>query len=219
MNREYYFLDGDVQKGPLSIEQLKAIGVKSDTYVWAEGMSDWQPAKEVDDFKSIFSQPPPLRGSKPPVRKDNSVPQSAVKPSTPKWVYALLAAGTLVVGTVIYNVSSSSSTGGSSFFSNISSSSMESDAKKMAEVFVNATKDDVVAGFMALSGTLNFANPADATFVDKMRKKYSERKSEFSSNVWKEVKKIQGESSDDTAGDSWGVAIIQSIVFGGNNHY
>ena len=123
MNREYYFLDGDVQKGPLSIEQLKAIGIKSDTYVWADGMSDWQPAKEVDDFKSIFSQPPPLRGNKPPTRSNESVPSSATKSATPKWLYPLLAAGALVVGAVIYNASSSSA-GESSFFSSIGKKSL-----------------------------------------------------------------------------------------------
>jgi len=59
MNREYYYLEGIEQKGPLGIDQLKSVGLLPETLVWTEGMSDWKPAKEVDELIILFKTPPP----------------------------------------------------------------------------------------------------------------------------------------------------------------
>ena len=60
MFQKFYYLEGkNQQKGPLSIDQLKTVGIKSDTLVWTEGLSDWKPAKEVDELKNLMSKPPP----------------------------------------------------------------------------------------------------------------------------------------------------------------
>jgi len=65
MNREYYYLDSNEQKGPLHIDQLKSVGLKPDTFVWSEGFDDWKPAKEVEELKIMFIKiPPPSPTSK-----------------------------------------------------------------------------------------------------------------------------------------------------------
>ena len=55
MNQVYYYLDNNEQKGPLAVEQLKSVGLKPDTSVWAEGFDSWKPAKDVGELKVLFS--------------------------------------------------------------------------------------------------------------------------------------------------------------------
>ena len=59
MNKEYYYLEGNEQKGPLSIDKLNTVGLKPNTLVWAEGLDDWKPIKEVDELKNLLKIPPP----------------------------------------------------------------------------------------------------------------------------------------------------------------
>jgi len=55
MNQVYYYLDNNEQKGPLGVDQLKSVGLKPETSVWAEGFDSWKPAKEVGELKPLFS--------------------------------------------------------------------------------------------------------------------------------------------------------------------
>ena len=59
MSQEYFYLDGNNQNGPLSIDQLKSVGIKPDTLVWTAGFDDWKPAKDVEELKTLFSLSPP----------------------------------------------------------------------------------------------------------------------------------------------------------------
>jgi len=54
---EYYFADGDQQRGPKTLEQLSSIGVKPDTLIWHEGMAEWMPANTLPEFASLLSAP------------------------------------------------------------------------------------------------------------------------------------------------------------------
>ena len=52
---QYYYLDDNNQQhGPLSKDQLKTVGIKSDTWVWKEGLDKWTPAKVVEDLKNFI---------------------------------------------------------------------------------------------------------------------------------------------------------------------
>jgi hypothetical protein len=68
MEKEFYYLDETEQKGPLSIEQLRTVGLKPDTLVWADGFENWKPVKEVEDLKGLLKKTPP-----PPPIIDNSL--------------------------------------------------------------------------------------------------------------------------------------------------
>jgi hypothetical protein len=47
----WYHLQGTDQHGPIELEAIRALvldgTVGPDTYVWADGMPDWLPAREV----------------------------------------------------------------------------------------------------------------------------------------------------------------------------
>jgi hypothetical protein len=51
MNKEYYYHDGNKQKGPLNASQLKSLGLKPDTLIWSEGFEDWKPLREVKELQ------------------------------------------------------------------------------------------------------------------------------------------------------------------------
>jgi len=72
--KQYYVHDGQNQKGPFSIEQLKDIKLNKETMVWCEGMETWKAAGELDELKSLFAAVPP------PLPKNVNIPP----PFTPK---------------------------------------------------------------------------------------------------------------------------------------
>ena len=71
---KYYIVVNDKHEGPYEIEQLKDMNITPDTYVWCEGMSNWKPASEVEEIRSVMAgsapqTPPPFSGATvPPVQ-------------------------------------------------------------------------------------------------------------------------------------------------------
>ena len=60
----WYFADGDVQRGPITEAQLRALigtgNLTPEDQVWKEGMEDWTPAGEVAGlFNQAASATPP----------------------------------------------------------------------------------------------------------------------------------------------------------------
>lgn len=45
------------------LEQVKTGRLDADTLVWKDGMGDWQPLREVADFRGAFATPPPVKPS------------------------------------------------------------------------------------------------------------------------------------------------------------
>jgi hypothetical protein len=47
----WYHLQGEEQLGPIDLEAMRELvldgTVEPDTYVWADGMADWLPAREI----------------------------------------------------------------------------------------------------------------------------------------------------------------------------
>ena len=60
--RQWYYLVGDEQAGPVSFEELRHLAhdgrVTSRTLVWKEGLEDWTPAGEVPGLLGATSPPP-----------------------------------------------------------------------------------------------------------------------------------------------------------------
>ncbi len=46
-------IDGE-QRGPFPLDQLAAEGVRPSTYVWTDGMDDWEKAEDVADICRLF---------------------------------------------------------------------------------------------------------------------------------------------------------------------
>lgn len=63
---QYYIHDGNIQKGPFSLEELKNQNISSDTLIWYEGMSEWKKASQIEDIQFFFKQVPPLPVIAPP---------------------------------------------------------------------------------------------------------------------------------------------------------
>jgi TM2 domain-containing membrane protein YozV len=55
---EYYIADGATQKGPFPREHLLAQGLRPETIVWTDGMSQWQRADSIPELASLFVAPP-----------------------------------------------------------------------------------------------------------------------------------------------------------------
>lgn len=62
---QFFFVDGGQQRGPFSPAQLRAAGVRPDTLVWREGMTEWVRADSVSELAGLF-QPGVPQGVMPP---------------------------------------------------------------------------------------------------------------------------------------------------------
>lgn len=61
----YYVKDG-VQEGPITIDKLMPFEIKGDTLIWHDGLLDWTPAKEINEFQVYLNQVAPPLPRKPP---------------------------------------------------------------------------------------------------------------------------------------------------------
>lgn len=75
----YFIVENGQQAGPYSVDELLNHGLNSDTLVWAEGMSDWTPAWQVEELKSLIynsqssaATPPPISPSVQPANFQQS---------------------------------------------------------------------------------------------------------------------------------------------------
>lgn len=62
---EYYISVNNDKRGPYSIEELKARGITSETLVMAENSTQWVPAWQVEELRSIIKTPDIPSGQKP----------------------------------------------------------------------------------------------------------------------------------------------------------
>lgn len=59
MEESYYFIHiNGQQRGPLTVDELRAEGITSDTMVWRAGLPNWIAASELPELAVIFQQPP-----------------------------------------------------------------------------------------------------------------------------------------------------------------
>ena len=56
---QYFYLEGQEQRGPFSLEELHDQNISRQTLVWASHMQDWQPAGTVAELQPLFSTSPP----------------------------------------------------------------------------------------------------------------------------------------------------------------
>jgi hypothetical protein len=54
---KYFVRVGSENKGPLSIDDLRARGVQPSDYVWRDGLADWQPAGTLPELAVIMHRP------------------------------------------------------------------------------------------------------------------------------------------------------------------
>lgn len=54
MGAKYYAMIDGERKGPYSLEELPAAGVRPSTYIWTKGLTDWQKAEDNADVCRLF---------------------------------------------------------------------------------------------------------------------------------------------------------------------
>ena len=54
MATKYYAMIDGEQKGPFSLEELPAAGVRPSTYIWCKGLPDWEKAEDNADICRLF---------------------------------------------------------------------------------------------------------------------------------------------------------------------
>lgn len=59
--RRYFYSKGQEKEGPVTLEQLKEMGIQPKTLIWHEGLEDWKEALDIEELKELFElSPPPL---------------------------------------------------------------------------------------------------------------------------------------------------------------
>lgn len=67
----YYISDGQNQIGPLSRQELSDKNITRETWIWYEGLSEWQKAGDIEELAELFAQkqvPPPMPRPTPPTQ-------------------------------------------------------------------------------------------------------------------------------------------------------
>ena len=62
MEKEYFYLNGDVKIGPLSLDALKSAPISRTTFVWNNSLPDWVEACSLPELAELFvsiAPPPP----------------------------------------------------------------------------------------------------------------------------------------------------------------
>ncbi len=83
----YFYIIGGEQRGPVSVDELKTMGISSTTQVWCEGMTEWQPAGQVAEITAVIQfgcTPPPVNPTVPPVPNSGNFAGAASQHTEPK---------------------------------------------------------------------------------------------------------------------------------------
>lgn len=78
--KKYYYLDENVQHGPVSLEELKEVNLTRQTLVWYEGVADWTKAESLTDLKPLFVTTPPP----PPISQQSKTKSEQFEQKKPK---------------------------------------------------------------------------------------------------------------------------------------
>src|SRR4051812_29111506 len=81
--QQFYFADGDQQRGPVPVDQMRSAGVGPDTLVWRDGMSQWQAARTVPELAGLFAAAPAAAPNYPPAQGYQQ-PQAQGYPAAPQ---------------------------------------------------------------------------------------------------------------------------------------
>ncbi len=69
-NVQYYVSVNGQQAGPFNMQQLQEMvnagQLTKQTYVWKQGMANWEFAEKVNELAGLFAPPPPTPGTMPP---------------------------------------------------------------------------------------------------------------------------------------------------------
>lgn len=68
--KKYFYSNGEEKQGPFSLEEIKKENITKETLVWFEGLEDWKPAAEIEEFVEIFQLIPPPIENQPKINEN-----------------------------------------------------------------------------------------------------------------------------------------------------
>lgn len=81
---QYWAVIDNERKGPMSFDELKALGIAPSTLVWKEGLENWTPAKDIEELAPLFEEIPLPTPSVPePESAPAPAAEAAPAPATP----------------------------------------------------------------------------------------------------------------------------------------
>lgn len=75
--KKFYIYNGTEQEGPFDISDLKSKNISKQTPIWYQGLSEWELACNIDEFKELFNH------TTPPSFKQPSTESQKKKKLTP----------------------------------------------------------------------------------------------------------------------------------------
>lgn len=100
MNKKYYLIVDEIQKGPFSVEELKDFDLNKNDLIWFEDLEDWTPLEKIDELSSLIKKvPPPIKSnvvSPPPINKEVKTIEKESFVQKYKW-YVLGSVGLIVL--------------------------------------------------------------------------------------------------------------------------
>lgn len=75
----YFIVDNGQQKGPYSLENLKALSLTGESLVWTDGWADWRQMKDVPELQVLLVQ------QQPAVQAQPVQPQQPQQPVQPQY--------------------------------------------------------------------------------------------------------------------------------------
>lgn len=91
MEKTYYYRVGEQQVGPVSLDQMRG-AVNLDTYVWSEGMANWQTVSQLPDlmaqlglstYQQAAAPTQPAQPSQPSYQTSYNAENISAKPPKP----------------------------------------------------------------------------------------------------------------------------------------
>ena len=104
---QYFIHDGQNEKGPFDLEQLKEQSLTKDTPIWHEGLEQWTTAGNVEQLKELFSSkttPPPLTRVSEEVKPPSfakAYSEDVLPTKKKNKLIPLIVGGVLIVGGII----------------------------------------------------------------------------------------------------------------------
>jgi hypothetical protein len=88
---QYFIHDGNAERGPFTLQELKGQLVQSETPVWYSGLSTWTIVGNVPELEELLQQPPPFRASHSTAANSMSSPALEASVVTPSAEHATAA--------------------------------------------------------------------------------------------------------------------------------
>ena len=72
--QQFWINQDGVQQGPMTLDQLRQLGVKPEAYVWCTGMPDWLPVAQVPEVAALIGE---AQNTKHEERSDEPISEPA----------------------------------------------------------------------------------------------------------------------------------------------